>query len=181
VCRPRSLACRSFNCLLLQTGGIEETADEAIVTLAGGLSRKQPGKVIAEFQSSSMASTISSLFYAYAQQLALHSLSRISGAQLKIILQYQDPPEVIQVGIIDGPEQPESSVTLIVRNPNLWMRICSCFDLVRHNWLHPNVEMLSLTRLIISNRGFQRHTYSRKSTVTTWVNYSRYVHSWSWT
>lgn len=80
-----------------------------------------------------MASTISSLFYSYAQQLALHSLRRISGAQLKVILQYQDPPEVIQLGTSDGSEQPESDVTLIVRSPNLWMRICSCFDLVRYN------------------------------------------------
>lgn len=83
-----------------------------------------------------MASTISSFLSPYAQQLALHVLGRISGAHLKIVVGYQDPPEVIQVGNIDGSEQPESTVTLVVRNPKLWMRICSCLDLVRLNWLH---------------------------------------------
>lgn len=152
--------------VLLQTGGIEETSDEAIATLTGGSSREQAGKGITALHSSSMASTISSFLYSSAQQLALHSLSRISGAQIKVILQYQDPPEVVQVGVIDGPEEPESTVTLIVRSPKLWMRICSCFDLVRHNGLNPNVKMISLIRFIISNRGFQRHICFRKSTVT---------------
>ncbi|KAJ5191384.1 uncharacterized protein N7498_010369 [Penicillium cinerascens] len=76
-----------------------------------------------------MASTVSSYLYPYAQQLALHVLRRISGAHLKVIIAYQDPSEVIQVGDIDGSEQPESTVTLVVRNPKLWMRICSCLDL----------------------------------------------------
>ncbi|RMJ21817.1 cyclopropane-fatty-acyl-phospholipid synthase, partial [Aspergillus sp. HF37] len=76
-----------------------------------------------------MASAILSFVYPYAQQLALNALGRISGAHLKVIIQYQDPPEVIRVGDINGPEQPESTATLIVRNPSLWLRICSCFDI----------------------------------------------------
>ncbi|KAA8645035.1 uncharacterized protein ATNIH1004_009246 [Aspergillus tanneri] len=46
-----------------------------------------------------MASTVSSFLHPYAQELALHTLRRISGARLKVILQYKDPPEVIQIYI----------------------------------------------------------------------------------
>lgn len=80
-----------------------------------------------------MASTLVSFVYPYAQQLALNALRRISGARLKVILQYPEPPEVIEVGNINGLEQPERTATLIVRNPSLWIRICSCFDIVRLN------------------------------------------------
>lgn len=78
-----------------------------------------------------MDSIISSSLSPYAQQLALHALRRISGAQFKVIIQYQDPHEVIRVGDTDSSDPPKSTVTLTVRNPNLWMRICSCLDLVR--------------------------------------------------
>lgn len=82
--------------------------------------------------------SISSSLGPYAQQLALHALRRISGAQFKVVLQYQDPPEVIRVGETDSSDPPKSTVTLNVRSPNLWMRICSCFDLVRiiSLWCH---------------------------------------------
>lgn len=75
-----------------------------------------------------MTSTLSYYIHPYAQQIALHALQRINGARLKFILQYKEPPEEIQVGET-GSEKSDSTVELRVRSPNVWMRICSCFDL----------------------------------------------------
>lgn len=83
---------------------------------------------------SAMTSTLSYYIHPYAQQIALHALQRINGARLKFILQYKEPPEEIQVGET-GSEKSDSTVELRVRSPNVWMRICSCFDLVRHHIL----------------------------------------------
>lgn len=114
-----------------------------------------------------MTSTISCFLHPYAQQLALHALQRVYGARLKFILQYQDPTEVIQVGDIGGSEQSDSTVVLLVRSPNLWMRICSCFDLVRLSWLDSDVNVVLLMECVRANRGLQRPICFRKLTVMT--------------
>lgn len=95
---------------------------------------KDPGMAITGLQPNAMASTASYFLHPYAQQLALHALQRIQGAQITFILQYKDPEEVIQVGDTGGSPQSDSTVVLRVRSPNVWMRICSCFDLVRFTW-----------------------------------------------
>ena len=127
-----------------------------------------------------MTSKISCFLHPYAQQLALHALQRIDGARLKFILQYKNPAEVIQVGDIDGSEseQSDSTVVLLVRSPNLWMRICSCLDLVRLSWLDLYVNMALLMECIRTNRGFQRPICFRKLTVMIWVKYLMCVHPW---
>lgn len=81
---------------------------------------------------------MTSYLHPYAQQLVLHALSRIKGARLIIKLQYQDPPETVQLG--DGVEG-DPRVVLTVHNPGVWMRLCSNFDLVRS--LTPLVSRLS--------------------------------------
>lgn len=91
------------------------------------------GSSKAEAATSAMTSTLSYYAHPYAQQIALHALQRINGARLKFILQYKEPPEEIQVGET-GSEKSDSTVVLRVRSPNVWMRICSCFDLVRSSF-----------------------------------------------
>ena len=78
--------------------------------------------------------SVTSYLHPYAQQLVLHALSRIKGARLLIKLQYQDPPETVQLG--DGVEG-DPRVVLTVHNPGFWMMLCSNFDLVRFS-LYPD-------------------------------------------
>lgn len=112
-----------------------------------------------------MASTLSYYIHPYAQQIALHALQRINGARLKFILQYKEPPEEIQVGET-GPEKSDSTVVLRVRSPNVWMRICSCFDLVRHHLTFRCKDLVTH-----EFRDLRKPICSKKSTVMTSVEY----------
>lgn len=70
---------------------------------------------------------LSSYFHPHAQSLALNALSRISGARIQLKLAYQDPPETVSVG--EGGDA-DKIVTVTVYSPDLWLKLCSNFDLV---------------------------------------------------
>ena len=72
---------------------------------------------------------LSSYLHPHAQSLALNALSRISGARIQLKLAYQDPPETVSVG--EGGDGPgDRIVTVTVYSPELWLKLCSNFDLV---------------------------------------------------
>lgn len=64
----------------------------------------------------------------YAQQLVTGILSRIKGGRIRFILQYQEPPEDVEVG--DGGDK-DPVVEVKVYDAGFWVKLCSNFDLVR--------------------------------------------------
>lgn len=70
---------------------------------------------------------VSSYLAPFAQQLVTSVLSRISGARIRFILQYHDPPQEMTLG--DGGDK-DPVVDVKVHEAGFWVKLCSNFDLV---------------------------------------------------